>query len=161
LREAADRGLPVDDHDPESRATEDFVLLAEELWSLPTDLVTENLGHWDRLLHGPRARPTGVLFEADFPQAHEVAVTGDFTGWSVEGEAMVRQPDGRWRVELPIEAGVFEYKFIVDGVWKVDPLNPEKVRNRYGQLNSVVQVAAAAPDTVPDGGEGAQEEDSF
>ncbi len=145
LREAADRGVAIDDHDPESRATEDFHLLAEEFWSLPLDLVTDDLRRWDTLLHGPLRKETGVLFEADFPEAREVAVTGDFTGWSVEGEALVRQPDGRWRVELPIEAGVYEYKYIVDGVWKVDPANPEKVRNSYGQLNSLLAVESSGP----------------
>jgi chromosome partitioning protein len=148
LREAADRGMPVDVHDSESRATEDFQLLAEEVWSLPLDLVLEDLQQWDSLLHGPMSSDSGVQFEVDFPQAREVAVTGDFTAWSVEGEALVRQPDGSWRVELPIEPGVFEYKFIVDGVWKVDPTNPEKVRNSYGQLNSVVMVGGGeGPET--------------
>jgi Glycogen recognition site of AMP-activated protein kinase/AAA domain len=149
LREAADRGMPVDVHDPESRATEDFQVLAEEVWSLPLDLVLEDLQQWDSLLHGPQPSESGVQFEADFPQAREVAVTGDFTGWSVEGEALVRQPDGMWRVELPIEPGVFEYKFIVDGVWKVDPGNPEKVRNSYGQLNSLMMVDSGGSDVSP------------
>ena len=140
LREAADVGLPVDQHDRRCRAVTDFQQLAEELWTLPADLDVEELDRWDTLLHGPRTGPQGVRFEAEFPGAYEVAITGDFTDWSVEGLPLERVDGYTWRVDLPLEPGVFEYKYIVDGVWKVDPDNPERVRNSYGQLNSVLTV---------------------
>jgi len=144
LREAADLGRPVDDHDRRCRAVLDFQGLAEEFWSLPADLEVDGVDAWDALLHGPRARNAGVCFEVELPAAREVAITGDFTDWSVEGIALERSGDGIWRLELPLESGVFEYKYIVDGVWKVDPENPERVRNSYGQLNSVLTVPSMA-----------------
>ena len=55
---------------------------------------------------------------------------------------MLQEDDGTWTIDVPIEAGCYEYKFIVDGVWKTDPINPEKVRNSYGQINSVLLVPA-------------------
>ena len=54
--------------------------------------------------------------------------------------ALQKNQDGRWALALPMDAGCYEYKFIVDGVWKTDPENPEKVRNSYGQINSVLVV---------------------
>ena len=50
--------------------------------------------------------------------------------------------DGVFEAILELESGRHEYKFIVDGVWKVDPANPERVRNNYGQLNSILVVPA-------------------
>ena len=140
LREAADIGRPVDQHDRRCRAVLDFQALAEELWALPVDLGVDDVETWDALLHGPKSRDAGVSFEIELPTAREVAITGDFTDWSVEGIPLEREDDGMWRVVLPLEPGVFEYKYIVDGVWKVDPDNPERVRNSYGQLNSVLTV---------------------
>ena len=70
-------------------------------------------------------------------------VTGDFTEWSIEGVELIRGEDGVWRADLPLAPGLFEYKFIVDGVWKIDPHKPESVRNSYGQLNSVLTVPSS------------------
>lgn len=149
LREAADVGRPVDAHDRRCRASLDFAALADELWNLPADLGAasldlEELDAWDVMLHGPRSGPQGVRFEVLFPQAREVAITGDFTDWSVEGIPLERVEGNTWRLDLPLEPGVFEYKYIVDGVWKVDPENPERVRNSYGQLNSLLTVPRTA-----------------
>jgi len=140
LREAADLGRPVDEHDKRCRAVLDFQALAEELWSLPADLELPDVETWDTLLHGPQSSPEGVVFRIEAPGAREVGITGDFTDWSVEGIPLERNEDGSWSLELPLEPGVFEYKYIVDGVWKVDPENSERVRNSYGQLNSVLTV---------------------
>ncbi|MCS7184764.1 MAG: glycogen-binding domain-containing protein, partial [bacterium] len=38
--------------------------------------------------------------------------------------------------------GRYEYKFIVDGNWKEDPLNPNKKDDGYGGFNSVVEIKA-------------------
>jgi len=140
LREAAAAGEPIDVHDPASRATADFAALAEELRAFPLELLRPQAAEWSRLLHGARATPGRIELVADFPDAESVAVTGDFNEWSVEGDPLDYGGDGQWRVSLPVEPGCYEYKFIVDGVWKVDPRNPERVRNSYGQVNSVLVV---------------------
>jgi chromosome partitioning protein len=145
LKEAAAVAMPIDRFDGESRGAKDFQQLAREIYVAPKPaLRIEDPARWNELLHGRAEASEGVRFEADFPDASHVAVTGDFTEWSVEGLPMARQADGRWQLQLPIEAGCYEYKFIVDGVWKVDPRNPERVRNSYGQINSVLVVAGAA-----------------
>jgi len=146
LREAADLGLTVDQHDPRCRACEEFRALAEELWSLADDfsldaLDSEALDEWDGLLHGRASAERPVRFEVRLPEASAVAITGDFTSWSVQGEALRRGTEGEWWTELRLAPGVYEYKFIVDGVWRTDPENVERVRNSYGQLNSLLTVA--------------------
>jgi hypothetical protein len=145
LKEASAVGQAIDQFDAESRGAKDFQELARELYGSPAlALTTDVAARWGQLLHGRARVGSGVRLEADFPDASQVAVTGDFTDWSVEGVPLQREANGLWLLELEIEPGCYEYKFIVDGVWKVDPLNPERVRNNYGQLNSVLVVGAPA-----------------
>ena len=41
-----------------------------------------------------------------------------------------------WTVKVPLEAGTYQYKFIVDGEWRIDPGNPEVVTTSMGARNS-------------------------
>jgi chromosome partitioning protein len=142
LREAAEAGRPVDRLDGRCRAAADFADLAAELESEPLQLPAAEVEAWEEMLHGPRPGADGVRFCALFPEAEQVCVTGDFTDWSVEGIPLQRDEAGSWSVSVPMAPGCYEYKFIVDGVWKTDPENGEQVRNTYGQLNSVLVVPA-------------------
>ncbi len=156
LREAVDQGVPIEQLDPRSRARQDFEELATELWALPPELMEndrsptrsqvtvlepQEAGRWNQLLHGEDGR--SVRLRVDLPEAETVAVTGDFTNWSIEGRPLRRDEDGGWFVDLELEPGVYEYKFIVDGVWRTDPTHDDRVRNSYGQLNSVLRVLDA------------------
>lgn len=145
LKEAAAAGEAIDAFDPASRGAKDFDELAHELHSLTVDVQVEDPARAAEMLMGPGpARPPGLVqLAANFPDAESVAVTGDFTDWSIEGMGMQQRDDGVWSLELDVEPGCYEYKFIVDGVWKVDPENPERVRNNYGQLNSILVVPSA------------------
>ena len=49
---------------------------------------------------------------------------------------------GQWEVNIPLKAGFYKYQFIVDGVWKEDPGNPRRERNSFGDINSLIEVAA-------------------
>ncbi|MCD6531777.1 glycogen-binding domain-containing protein, partial [bacterium] len=69
------------------------------------------------------------------PDAREVYLTGDFADWDPKAIPMVRQPDGTWIARVDIPPGEHEYKFVVDGVWTADPLNPV-TRGEFG--NSVI-----------------------
>ena len=40
---------------------------------------------------------------------------------------MTLQEDGRWRLTMPVEAGSYYYKFVVEGVDKKDQTNPTSV----------------------------------
>jgi 1,4-alpha-glucan branching enzyme len=83
-----------------------------------------------------------VRFFAQFPDAKRVAVTGDFNDWSVEGIPLERGEDGHWTATVSIAPGCYEYRYIVDGRWVLDGDNPERVKNSYGEVNSVVVVPA-------------------
>jgi hypothetical protein len=80
---------------------------------------------------------------------HVVMVAGTFNSWaSTPGKAdVLTDPTGSgvWSIDKNLAAGVHQYKFIVDGMWQLDPTNPEKMDDGFGTMNSVVQVAACAP----------------
>ena len=86
--------------------------------------------------------PAGeVTLELDRPDADFVHVAGEFNDWKPNDIALEKGDDGIWRVTLDLEAGRYEYKFIINGQdWVADPANPDKVADPYGGSNSVLTV---------------------
>jgi 1,4-alpha-glucan branching enzyme len=73
--------------------------------------------------------------------AKNVRVVGTFNGWDQEQGRMQKAKSGEWRKRVNLQPGRYEYKFIVDGEWQVDPDAIECVRNTFGSENSVLQLA--------------------
>lgn len=91
-------------------------------------------------------QPSQVLiqFRLDAPDAQQVALAGDFTGWEAEYQ-LTRTAPGVWTIVVPLQQGVHEYAFIVDGNrWTPDPLAPA-VQDGFGGTNS--RVAVLGPDS--------------
>ena len=82
---------------------------------------------------------TFVLLE---PGAKQVFLCGEFNGWASDATPMIRDEAGHWETTLALAPGRHEYKFVVDGNWKHDPLARVNVWNENGSLNSVAQVRA-------------------
>jgi enterochelin esterase-like enzyme len=92
--------------------------------------------------HGQRS-PVVVgeraLFLHRGPVKSKVCVAGDFNGWDAQSDPMLelRGTDVLWlELEFPLDARI-EYKFVRDGIWSLDPLNPDSVCGRFG-CNSVL-----------------------
>ena len=81
-----------------------------------------------------------VRFELTAPDADQVALTGDFTDWSTHGLAMKKGLNGRFRTSVRLNSGFYEYKFIVDGEWRMDPANQNTNVNSVNTLNSIMEV---------------------
>lgn len=141
FREAAGAGQPVATLDPESRGAHDFRQLAREVAGKESALAVVALDHWSALLHGPQPTSGGVRFEADFPRARSVRLTGSFCDWSAKGLPLSRREDGIWETYLALEPGRYQYRFIVDGAWLPDPHNAETVANEFGGANSLITVS--------------------
>lgn len=79
------------------------------------------------------------------PGASSVRMTGDFVSWDPEGVRLEDQRGtGVWTVDVPLEPGVYQYTFIVDGTeWRPDPHAVSQVDDGFGQTNSVVIVSGA------------------
>jgi chromosome partitioning protein len=83
----------------------------------------------------------GVMFSALYPQARVVQIAGDFNNWQPEKTPMRKvKSDGLWQVKLPLAAGTYRYRLVVDGQWMHDPHNKETEPNPYGELNSVLHI---------------------
>ena len=82
---------------------------------------------------------TFVLLE---PGAKQVFLCGEFNGWASDATPMKRDDAGHWKTTIALAPGRHEYKFLVDGNWKHDPLARVNVWNQNGTLNSVAQVRA-------------------
>lgn len=88
---------------------------------------------------GPRVL---VHFRLDAPDAGSVRLAGDFTEWQPT-LAMHEQLPGVWSVVVPLEPGVHDYAFVVDGEeWRPDPL-AQQVDDGFGGTNS--RLALLAP----------------
>lgn len=87
--------------------------------------------------------PTRFVFIA--PEASTVEMTGDFADWD-PGAIRLRDERGTgvWIADVPLEPGVYQYVFIVDGQeWRPDPQAVSQVEDGFGRENSVVIVSEA------------------
>lgn len=77
------------------------------------------------------------------PEASSVRITGDFVDWNREGIALKEErATGVWTVDVPLEPGVYQYGFVVDGVeWRPDPRAVSTVDDGFGRENSVLIVS--------------------
>jgi 1,4-alpha-glucan branching enzyme len=69
-----------------------------------------------------------------------VRVVGNFNAWDEKQGSMQKGKNGEWRKRLNLQPGRYEYKFVVDGEWQVDPDASESVQNQFGSENSVLQL---------------------
>lgn len=81
-----------------------------------------------------------VEFKLTAPHAREVRLAGDFNSWDPNKTLLRKAKDGVWRTDLSLKPGRYEYKFVVDGEWRKDPLNNLFSVNTFGTENSVVEL---------------------
>lgn len=81
------------------------------------------------------------------PQALNVNIAGDFNDWSQDLMPMTKDKSGWYWIDLNLDDGFYEYKYVADGEWYEDPRAEMKKANGYGGYNSVLQVGT--PPTRP------------
>ena len=82
-----------------------------------------------------------ITLECRAEPGHDVFVAGTFNDWNPHRKSMrAVDNDGGYRAVLMLAPGDYEYKFVVDGTWRVDGDNPRWAPNAFGSLNSVVSV---------------------
>ncbi len=89
-----------------------------------------------------------VEFKLMAPQAQQVFVCGSFNNWSAEADPMKRDKTGLWKKTRSLPPGRYEYKFIVDGVWTLDPDCPDTAVNQFGTINNVIDVQHGSESTA-------------
>ena len=81
-----------------------------------------------------------IKFSIEESNAKSVYVTGSFNDWSLDDTCRLKKVDNRWETTVELKPGTYKYQFIVDGIWKEDPQNPNKERNSFGDVNSLIEV---------------------
>ncbi|PIA62477.1 hypothetical protein AQUCO_00200469v1 [Aquilegia coerulea] len=70
--------------------------------------------------------------------ASEVLLVGSFDGWTSQRKMQQTSP-GIFSLYLKLYPGRYEFKFIVDGVWTIDPLRP--IVNNSGHQNNLIIIS--------------------
>lgn len=82
-----------------------------------------------------------VAFAVAAEPGSKVYVSGSFNDWNPEDKPLVdKKGDGNYTATVSLEPGTYEYKFVINGVWSVDPNCKEWIQNSLGTLNSVLRV---------------------
>ena len=71
-----------------------------------------------------------------------VYVAGSFNEWNPTDKKLVdKKGDGIYTATIILPPGIYEYKFVINGVWTLDP-DPDRdwTQNGLGTLNSVLRV---------------------
>lgn len=80
-----------------------------------------------------------VTFCFESPAAKEVFIAGTFNGWDPRQDSLKKHSTG-WKAVKYLAPGVYEYRFVVDGIWVDDPSCKKHRSNQYGSENCVLDV---------------------
>ncbi|PYN40376.1 MAG: hypothetical protein DME00_34620 [Candidatus Rokuibacteriota bacterium] len=150
LAEAASHGLPIAHYARYCAGYEDYQALTAEVLQQDAgspkgeritlaDVVTPTEDDDSERPLPPAVTHAGVMFTVDAPDAARVQLAGDFNDWVLDGNDM--NPVGRvWKRVVKLQPGRYRYRYVVDGVWQRDPLNPAVEPSPYGGHNSILVV---------------------
>jgi len=88
----------------------------------------------------PNGSSKQIEFTHKSSSARSVKLAGDFTNWEKSPVEMTHRQDGVWSTVIPLEPGLYSYRFIVDGKWCDDPRSDHRVPNPFGGVNAVIHV---------------------
>lgn len=82
-----------------------------------------------------------VPLSVRIPDAREVVLTGEFTGWAKDRIRLSQSADGRWIGTADLAPGDYQYRLLVDGEWRDDPDAQVRVPNSFGTTNCILKVS--------------------
>lgn len=105
-----------------------------------------NLISKDSNVISPEITKEGVRFYYYAPLAQKVYLAGNMNDWSQTADLMeYNAGTGYWSITKSLAPGNYEYKFIEDGNWVTDPLNPEE---KNGNSSLFISGLADSTDTI-------------
>jgi chromosome partitioning protein len=140
LKESQAAGISVFKYDKYSRGAKDYYTLSREIISGKEVTMEKITQKFKEVAKKMIAEMKEVSFSFQAPTARAVFVVGNFNGWAVNDDNLLEKRDGLWTKKLKLQPGSYQYRFVVDGQWIEDPINPEIITNPYGEFNSVIDV---------------------
>lgn len=139
LREAARAGLPVQTFAPRAAGAQDYAALALEVTLAAP---AQPAARADAVPAAAAPREVTITFRD--PVADDVRIAGDFNGWvpdqGVRSRLHVAGRERVWTKVLTLPPGTYRYRYLVDGEWREDPVNPERTTAPLGGRHSVLVV---------------------
>ncbi len=83
-----------------------------------------------------------VVLSVKVEPGSTVYLAGSFNDWSATDKKLVdKQGNGVYTTTVTLPPGIYEYKFVINGIWTLDP-DPDRdwTQNGLGTLNSVLRV---------------------
>ena len=146
LKESQAVGHPVFEYDKYCRGAKDFFTLSREIIStekrdrnpeVSMEKISEKL---EKITQEKLEEFKVTTFSFSAPTARSVFIVGDFNNWSMNNDSMLEKRDGVWEKKIPLNRGIYQYKFVVDGEWLEDSVNPHTAPNPFGEINSVINI---------------------
>lgn len=146
LKESQAAGVSVMKFDKYCRGAKDYYTLAREIITQQnqpseTDVIMEKIS---KKLESTKRKALkefqGVTFSFNAPTARSVFIVGDFNGWKLDDEFLLEKTDTAWIKKIDLPKGRHQYRFVVDGQWIEDPVNPNLATNPFGEFNSIVEI---------------------
>jgi chromosome partitioning protein len=142
LKEAQNEGTHIFNYDKYCRGAKDYYSLSREI--IIQQKVPDAMPILERqmkqILKERLPKLSEVLFKLNAPEAKEVYITGDFNNWKVDENTRMSAKNGNWMKKLNLSFGSYRYRFVIDGKWTEDPVNPAKEVNPYGEMDSLIDV---------------------
>lgn len=142
LKEAQNEGRHILNYDKYCRGAKDYFSLSREILMQEETPQTVQIleERMNEILKEELPKLTEVAFSIFAPEAKEVYVVGNFNDWKLDDNSRMEKDNVTWKAKLSLKAGVYRYRFVIDGQWIEDPNNPCKEMNPYGMMDSLVEV---------------------
>lgn len=139
IKEAQSVAQTIFTFDKYSRGAKDYFSLSRELISKEEAIVDKISRAMKKVVLKKSKEFLPVTF-AFSGEGRDVYVVGDFNNWSIDEAAKLDKVDGVWKKRFSLKPGSYKYRLVVDGKWQDDPANPEKEKNPFGELDSLLLV---------------------
>ena len=90
-----------------------------------------------------------VTFYLECEGAGSIAVACSENNWSTTDWIMTKDEGNVYSYTCELAPNTYQYKFVVDGTYMADPVNPNTADDGFGGVNSTFEVKATA-DTTPE-----------
>ncbi len=89
-----------------------------------------------------------VVLSVKAAPGSSVYLSGSFNDWSSTQKKMIdKAGDGVFTTTVTLPPGLYEYKFVINGIWTIDP-DPDRdwIQNALGTQNSLLRVGYRNPE---------------